>query len=176
MNFERQKVLVSQRKKAVKITLLWYSNALVKFHLPFTTATHFHNFQNFVFYALFKSAAPKILCGSLVSEGLIQRRCGSVGSGSVDAHETYLIFHAQINAMKIHQLTRLNSTRRHRLSWHSTLWPHLHINCFWHRLFAKHFPLLSPENFAFFLVFHLLVMSSAYQPVGICPEKQLQSS
>jgi len=67
---------------------------------------------------------PNLL--SLVSKGLSRR-------GSEGLYETYLIFHAQINAMKIHQLTRLAVNASVGID---TLWPDLHINCFRHRLFA----------------------------------------
>jgi len=142
----------------------WNYNALI-FKCSCKVWTHFHKF---VFYALFKSAAQFAILGR--QKGLSRRR---KGEGETRAYyRTYLIFHAQINAMKTHQLTRLAVNASVGID---TVWLDLHINCFWHRLFAE-LPSTYNSQILFFSVSPSPAMSSAYQPVGICPEKQLQSS
>jgi len=120
----------------------WNYNALI-FKCSCKVWTHFHKF---VFYALFKSAAQFAILGR--QKGLSRRR---KGEGETRAYyRTYLIFHAQINAMKTHQLTRLAVNASVGID---TVWLDLHINCFWHRLFAE-LPSTYNSQILFFSIHH----------------------
>lgn len=119
--------------------------------------THFHKFG---FYALFKSAAQFVVVG--------QQRVKQTGIWGA----LWNIFDISC-PNKCNENSSIEPTRRQRLSWHRHS-----VARFAYKLLSTSFVCRSSLHCYNSQIFfhHQTAMSSAYQPVGICPEKQLQSS